>query len=405
MNAMLKKHSRAHKQHMSLELGATKINGASFTFWVCLLLYFSHWVGVQLSAVVFLGLLYVAILSRLHIGKVRRELLFVSYFICSYSLLVILIQTPSLDEFYAWSPTQTPRLLFQAISMFLVFVFMNLLKPLTQKRWHQFIRYSYNIFVITIVAEWVLVNVLGVPNSLMPGFRDSHSYSMAYESYYRPFGLTGNSSVNGALLVTALWMLLLSGTTKFVGRYIVLTGFVLFLNNSGQAYLVYFLSLIYYCFSVTKGVKRVILALMFVFLMGYILFSGVISKFSYEYILTMLQFIGLDSIMAMDQLSRILGGYSKYSWVYENSRFLTEFYPVYAISRFGFFLFLMTWVYIFWQLPKKNRGLMFLVLFFGSIHYPTILFVETQVLLGAYLFLAPPIIPKVPISNPPLLFS
>ena len=364
-------------------------NVNSLVFWACFSLYFSHWIGVQLSAVIFLGMLYGALLVKLHSGRIRRKLLFLGYFICGYSLLVIVIQTPSLQELAKWSPVGTPRLLFQATSMFLVFAFVNLLNPLSDDKLCRFLKFSYNLFALTIVIEWLLVNVVGISNSMMPAAFDSPSYLGAIGSFYRPFGLTGNAPVNGALLVTALWILLSCDKTISATRYVILTGLVLYLNNSGQEFAVFFFSVSYYCFTKTRGIGRYLLMTLLVSCFGSIVFSGIIDKISYDYILYMLRFLGLNSIGMMAHWRQIFGGYGKYSWLFEDRTNMTEFYPIYTITHFGFLLTVVTWLFIYISLPKKNKGLIFLTLLVGSIHYPMILFVEAQVLVGVYFFLAP----------------
>lgn len=376
-------------------VGTSNFGQNTVTFWMCFSLYFSHWVGIKVGIALFAIFLCFALASAVRRGAVRKESVYLAIGVVLYCLLTLVAQGFSIGEIAEWSPNKTPRLLFQAISLFVIIAFVGLLRPLPEMKLNEFILRSYQLFALTILVEWVLVNLFAVPNSMMPGYRDSIFYASQFEATYRPFGLTGNASVNGSLLVIALWILVSLGKIKSVHRYILATGLILILNNSGQALLVYLASVIFYYIKVTHGLARYAVAAALIGIAATAVFSGIFTKISYDYIMSVLRFVGIENIILMDATSQIVGGYGAYSWIYEDVRLTTEFYPIYAISRFGYLLFGLTWLYIILRLPRNNRTLIALALFLGSIHYPTILFVETQVVLAAYLLWTPRKIEKL----------
>jgi hypothetical protein len=108
----------------------------------------------------------------------------------------------------------------------------------------------------------------------------------------------------------------------------------------------------------------------------------------------LLRFTGFRSVTALDRVSLVMGGYGRYSDVFENTDFATEFYPVYTISRFGLLLSFATWGYLYFRLPRPRRTGLMLLLAAATSHYSTILFVELQILIAAYGMWYPAIDPR-----------
>lgn len=354
---------------------------AAVTFWILTALYFSHWVGIGLSSIAVLMIFIAALARKSFSGKIRRETVVLVSFIAAYSLLTLLLQWPAASEFTGWSPTKTPRLLLQAVSPLLVFALISMLPRFTRAQLGKFLSASYWIFAVTIAGEWLLVNVAGVSPTSMPAFREAMTSYLRFESYYRPFGLTGNPSVNGCLLVIAAWLLIFEGFTRSAGKYLIVTGIVLYLNNSGQALVAFLLLVMVYLQRRNRGLAKLFVLAIAASIFVYVIRSGVISKISYDYIVGLFRFLGLNNFSQMDRTSLVLGGYGRYSQVFESLSFTTEFYPIYTITRLGALITIATWWFIYKRLPRP-RLMFFLLLLLASVHYPTILFVEMEVLVG-----------------------
>ena len=324
--------------------------------WLCVSFYFSHWVGIGITSIFGLLIFLGALLRKILTGRLKWDTLFLLAFVAGYGALVVYLQRPTLQESSAWSPSSTLRMLLLALGPFLIFALVSLLPPLAKDQVDRFFRVSYYLLAGTILVEWLLVNVAGVSNTLMPGFRDSPAYYERYAGpFYRPFWLTGNSAVNGSLLAVATWLLIFASGVRHPARYVLATGIILALNYSGQALLTYALLVTYYLYHGGRGSLMKLLILPFVAVTAYVVQSGIIYKISLDYVLNLLQYVGIKTFLAMDATGRIMGGYGRYSQLFEDPLFVTEFYPIFAISRFGVLLVLVTWCYIFARLPRYRR--------------------------------------------------
>lgn len=332
---------------------------------------------------VYIALLFVLASSfRLITGKVQKGVLNIVLFLLLYLLVVMMINQITITDSLDFSPNGHLKLSYQATSLFMIVVLIALLPQLSQNQSNRLFSIYYAVILTAIIGEWILVNMLGVSNSLMPAYRNSPGYYEAYNGFYRPFGLTGNAPVNGSMLVVATWIMILFVQPSRARRYLALTLIALLLNNSGQALLSFFMTCAVYLAGRYRGLVRPLVFTIGSCMLWGVVYSGIFSKLSLDYILNINQYWFFEIFNQMDITRVIFGGYSFYQDLFTNPDYNTEFYPVYAVSRFGLLLTLTTWIYLWLKLPSRGRLVLFTALFIGSIHYATILYIPLLVLIA-----------------------
>lgn len=367
-----------------------KSNLNSLTFVLLLPLLFVHWVGDAASAAYVLILFTFALGFRIIDGKVPREVFRLFLLLASYLIAVTVFNHATGSDWRDFTPNGHLKLFYLATSIFLVTILLMMLPRLTQNQAAKIFGFYYWGILITIAGEWILVNMCGISNSLMPAYRDSPTYYEAYHGLYRPFGLTGNASVNGSMLVVATWIMALFVRPARTLFYWTLALVTLILNNSGQALLSFFITSAMYFAGRRKGIARIPVFAIGIALCGGIIYSAALSKLSLDYLLNVNQYWGFEIFKEMDVIHIIFGGYSFYNDVFMALDHQTEFYPVYAISRFGLLSTIATWIYLWSKLPIKGRLVLFVSLFIGSIHYPVIWHIPLLVLVAILMTIRSP---------------
>lgn len=357
-------------------------------------LLFVHWVGDAVSAAYIFLLFIFASLYRLIRGRLPKKVIDLLALLVLYLAVVAKINKVAGSDLIDFSSSGHLKLTYQATSFFMVVILTALLPKLSKKQSNRLFYTYYVTILTTIIGEWILVNMLGVSNSLMPAYRSAHGYYEAYNGFYRPFGLTGVAPVNGSMLVIATWIMILFVRPSRAKYYLTLTLAALVLNNSGQALLAFFTTCaMYFAGRYKRVVRSFIFAIGTGMLIG-VIYSGIFSKMSIDYILNVNQYWHFEIFDQMDITHIIFGGYSYYKDLF--SGFSTEFYPIYAVSRFGLLLTLSTWIYIWLKLPLRGKWILFAALFLGSIHYATILYIPTLMLLAVLITSKPARFPAIP---------
>lgn len=354
----------------------------SVTCVLLLPLLFVHWAGDAVSAVYIALLFLLAAIFRLRTGGVPKKALNLMVLLLLYLAAVIVINRVTAPQFFDFSAAGHLKLSYQATIFFMVIILVTMLPRLSKHAANRLFDVYYLVMLTTICGEWVLVNMLGVSNTLMPTYQAALSYSESFRGIFRPFGLTGNASVNGSMLVAATWIMILHVRPARAKYYLPLTLLALVLNNSGQALLAFFITCALYLAGRYRGAARYLaFAIITCAICGFI-YSGVFEKLSLDYLLNINQYWLFGIFGGMDITRIIFGGYSFYKEHFSDPRYYTEFYPVYAMSRFGLLMTFATWGYLWSKLPRKGRAILFAALFFGSIHYGSILYIPLLVLLA-----------------------
>lgn len=310
---------------------------------------------------------------------VRRKFLYVGLFTAFYIFMSLLLYQGDVSSLWVFGPNDQTFLLMQAVEFFLLLLIINLFNNIDKNEVCLYIKYSFYVFVISILFESMATNALHVPITYFPGYRDVASYREAVAgNYYRPFGLIGNAPMNGSALVVLMWFYLgLSGKKGFDAlRIQTLTFVTLVANFSGQALFTYFASiLIYFCrFNSRNILIFFTVALSLHVILQYQLLGW---KFSYEYFFRMFEYLNI---------SENLKGMSMTEWMFgimANKPTLddiaNEFYPIFSVQRFGCILSLYFWGMILFQKCSRPLKMGMYAVLIGSLHYATILTIVLQV--------------------------
>ncbi len=346
------------------------------TFFLLLPLLFVHWAGDAASAAYVLCLFLGALIFRLSIDKVSKEAVILSTILLFHLFLVFVLNHPTVNDLLDFSASSYLKLYYQAVSLFLVVILISLLPPMTIVHAKRLLYFFYVVFLMSIVVEWFLVNIFGISNTLMPAYRDSYSYYLAFQGFYRPFGLVGNAPINGCMLVFATWVMIVYVRPSRANYFLLLTLIALLLNNSGQALLAFFITTAMYFSLRARSVIRFLVLLASLCMIVAIIYFNVFSKLSLDYVLYLMEFLTVSIIHEMDVTRIFFGGFAYYKDIF----LTTEVYFIYAVERFGLIVTILTWIYIWFRLPTAKKTLFFSALFLGDIHYAMILHIPLLVL-------------------------
>jgi len=241
----------------------------------------------------------------------------------------------------------------------------------------------------SITIEFFLVNLVGVPKEIMPGVRFSPGYFADYGGLHRPFGLTGQPSVNGGIL---LLNFLLLAELRIIHKWAILallTGTLMTL--SGQAILSTMLVFPLYWtlrgknISISLAVLFAILAIIFLILVFHPFENVIImEKLTIDYFV----YVMWDQANVYHTIGNLSVWELLFGTLRPNPEVGTEVFFIGFVRIFGLVFFFIFWAFI-WRLVSKARYRLvwFIAIIVSSAHYPTIIFIEAQLILALlYLF-------------------
>jgi len=334
---------------------------------------FSHWFGWVISLGYVFCLVGALFLSRLYLDHLYLHkvaigvVLFVSFFVTiNYFNLVAGINNSVVYSY-----------LYYYLSLFILVAIVLLARPWKVIEIQKIASVIFWISFYSIAVEFLLVNFAGISKEYMPGIRYSPSYYGDFLGWHRPFGLTGQSSVNGGIL---LFSYLLLAEHKIASIKAVLALIVgALLTISGQATLSVLLVLGFLLFDrVDSRLAKMVLGVSFVLFMIFILLVEVHPKVSLEYVIYVLwekaDFAGTISILNDWQIFFGSLGLANREGLPSNEVYLNEF-----VRLYGLVFTILYWVFVWFLVRRaRNRFSWFAGCFVASLHYPTIIYIEAQ---------------------------
>ena len=329
----------------------------------------SHWLGWMISLSLVLCLLFIyairAVISKhvlIHV-RVIHILLFLFLFL---SVCIIFNWKADNNNFYFY--------IYQYSSLFVIII-LFLLSSIKQKKDILSLgRVIYWLAFSTIFIEFIAVNYLGISKDIMPAVRFEHGYYENYLGFHRPFGLTGQPSANGGILL--LCFLLLYEIDTVEKKYLITFLIGTVLTMSGQSILTNF---IIYAYLVLKNGK-----LNFA---KYFLFFGVIgffflasSAFADKLSTDYLYYVLVDQLHYEENLGKFTALQFMFGTLGYEVAYGTEVYLIESIRCFGI-IFTVTFWFLVWRLCQNTKlgNVFFIAIFLSSLHYPTIFYIEAQI--------------------------
>uniref|UniRef100_UPI00404858A0 hypothetical protein n=1 Tax=Polynucleobacter sp. TaxID=2029855 RepID=UPI00404858A0 len=237
-------------------------------------------------------------------------------------------------------------------------------------------RIIFWIAFASIAIEFIAVNFYGISNSMMPAARLSSAYTADFNGWYRPFGLTGQTSVNGGILLFTFLLLDQIKKTGLKSIFALSIGSIL--TISGQAMLVSFLMLGLISLTRVKNlfVRMGLFAILFSAILS-LLSLDLNQKLSLQYLFYVLwdKSYLLETFQLLDIRQILLGTLGERL----PDDISSEVFLINAIQLYGILFVIIFWGFIWILLQKTRRPFVYFIGFFmASLHYPTVFFIEAQ---------------------------
>ena len=166
---------------------------------------FTHWIGPALLTG-YLGFLVILLSLRKNLITKTVKINQISFIAF---LIIIIFSLFNLSNIFNGIKL---NLVFQGLylylNIFLMFILFYFLEPWNLKNLQIISKIIFYIAFFSIFVEFIAVNFFNISNEIIPSHRDIMSYKLpAAGGFYRPFGLTGQSSVNGGILLFSFLLL------------------------------------------------------------------------------------------------------------------------------------------------------------------------------------------------------
>ena len=338
-------------------------------------LLFSHWVGFEFMLVYAVFLAFSVVVISSVKGSIPNDSVLITLaFIVPVFFLIHSFSDVGVDNEYFVKYTYLYLAVFVLVALFLL-----------SGNWgeDEFIRAGRLIFwvaFLTIFLEFIGVNFLGISKTHFPAVRYSNSYFADYMGWHRPFGLTGQPSVNGSILLLSYLFLSHLNIARLQHFLMLLLGVCL--EISGQAILSTFFILSILYVRKHKSIKmRTGLLLLLSGLFLWVLNANISQKISMDYLLyTLVEKANAHTIIDLSMFHFLFGTLGMAMIDVTES---TEVFLVESILRYGAVFTVFYWGFI-WLLVRKTPMpvVWFMACFLTSLHYPTVYYIEAQLILG-----------------------
>jgi hypothetical protein len=354
-------------------------------YWTTLLLLpliFSHWLGIIFTGFYLFYLFSISLISRF----IRKDWKFTQLAFMALSIIFFFVFINF--EKLLFSPTSLNlSYAIQYLSLFGIIFIASSQKNFDRFNFNNIASFFFWICFLTIFLEFVLVNFLGISKSVFPAARlDSPVYMANIFGFHRPFGLTGQASVNGCLLILSYLLVHEFNIHRLYHSLLALIGIIM--TISGQAILVGIITI--FLLNTDKlnasiPIKLFLLsiasALLFIFLKTDFFF-----KISWDYLMRFIfEWSNIENVLFILTPSQwFLGTLGD---IFIQAGKTSEFYLITSIFLWGLFFTSIFWIFN-WLLLSKSRyaKTWFVVIFISSLHYPTIFFIEAQIIIALVYF-------------------
>jgi len=252
------------------------------------------------------------------------------------------------------------------IPLLIYFISMYDLNIFLKKYLNKILKFYILAFSISIIVDYIILHSI-LDIALQPMYGE-----LFYSYMTRPFGITGQPSVNSVLLVF-FYSLFLATKSKSKILFIFVTVGVA-LQGSGSGFIAYLMLLVAMLRN-TNHMNKLVIYLLSLLILLTLLNSGFLNKISYEYIQIMIQvFIGQtqDWLNSINSYPDILFGGTASN---------IDFGILFVISNAGLLYFLVLsslFMYLILKADSHYDRMAIYILLIGNLHYP-VLFYLTMV--------------------------
>jgi len=229
-------------------------------------------------------------------------------------------------------------------------------------------------FSISIIVDYVILHSI-LDISLQPMY-DEFSYSY----YKRPFGITGQPSVNSTLLVFFYSFFLGTKSKSKILFIFVTLGVVL--QGSGSGFISYLMLLVAMLRN-TNHINKLVIYLLSLLILLTLLNSGFLNKISYEYIQKMIQ-------VFIYQTQEWLNSINSYSEIlFGGNSSGIDFGIIFLISNVGLIYFLVLsslFMYLILKADSHYDRMAIYILLIGNLHYPVLFYLIMAFVLPMFIY-------------------
>jgi len=351
-----------------------------FLYLIFLISPFAYWIdrlGHGYSIIVLFTLMgFFSLLRMLIKGDLRCSKRTVN--IISISAVIIIIYTMNWiinnpNEFYYTRFFLTP---------FLLIVIFGLYGHISSALLLKFIQYLIIVSFAVLSIEAFLINFGLAQIDLSPAYQ-TNTYQPPIGYYIKPFGLTGNCSVNGTTsAILGLLYYAFTQINKQRPRILIYISALLsvIIAGSGQGYLTLIVGILLSCIMSKVFLARFI-AVVLICITWLVVLSGVVWKISLKYMIHLYNLFAHEQIpftISRLDVSNIWFGSPSSMWP-------IDLFPLFVWGNYGIIYFCLYWFIVFCGFLAYKNHLMTIcaiMIFLGSLHYPTAFYFHVQLLIA-----------------------
>lgn len=299
--------------------------------------------------------------------KIRREWLPFLLILCACVFCLFMSEVHSVINL-GQSNINSIRFFGLFIPVLVFYIFSYNPKVFADKYLDKLLRFYIVVFSMSIVIDFVILHS-SLDISLQPMYHEDD-----WNYFSRPFGITGQPSVNSVMLVFFYSLLLSRSSFNKSKLFFLFMMIGVLLQGSGSGYITFFLLLNTMLVSLNLLIRIPIYFFSILFVFQLIQQYKYFAKISTGYVSGMIETFGLQIdqwIISVNEyhpiLSTLLGGVSSE----------IDFGPLYLMSNVGLIYSLLFLIFIVISaLKSKNRHekTAFLILLVGNLHYPVMFY-------------------------------
>lgn len=351
-------------------------------FFLCIVPFFNI-IALHTNLVFVIALIVLFILLNLVTFKTKPVEKCYIYYLYAFFILIILLIISQLHSLLIINSSNIQAIrffgMFLPISIFFIFIYDPV--TITTRYLDRILVLYIIIFSFSIFIDYfILHSALDI--SLQPMYREEDRSYMS-----RPFGITGQPSVNSILLVFfyTFWFSLENKNVKIKSYLFILVTSGVFLQGSGSGFIAYIMLLLSMGKNINIYFKLLFLTTSVIGITWVFANFEFLNKISYEYLSGMVSVFNSQIQHWLDLIDKSFYSFFLFGGVSSK----IDFGPLYLISNVGFiyFIFLIS-LFIYLILISQNHyeRMSIYILLAGNLHYPVIFYMTMVFILPIFIF-------------------
>lgn len=333
---------------------------------------FSHWVGWEISLGYILILVMAFLLVKLSHGQLQIYKVSIGIFLISSFFIIV----NSINLIYPSTDLVFSNL-YQYLSLFLVVEIVLLSPPWKISEISNGACAIFWIAFYSVAIESFMINIFDISKEIMPGFRDTYGYYEDFMGWHRPFGLTGQTSANGGILLISFLLLAELNLVDIKKNLALFLGGLLTISGQAILSIIFIFGVMQLNNIHSKLFKYIFIVILLVSIL-LLLNLDMFQKLSLDYLIYVLW----DKAYISENISALNGWELLFGTLGQNiivANYGTEVFLVESIRLFGLVFTILFWVFVWFLMRKARlRFIFFAACFIASLHYPTVFYIEAQ---------------------------